>query len=1437
MGSTAAAGPRVGAVPTGQGTGSPGADPWHEALRGVVGSAVDDPAVAGEAVRRLRAGLLTVRDMRLVLLGAVRLPGWRPVRRAVIDVLADDAEQARHVLVTHTQVEVLPPPRYAEVPPEHGGTGAAFAAVVGPVGEQVTGPARRARTGRGAKDRAALALLAGLAGVEPPDREPDGGGAAGRPVLPGMLTEVFEHRLLRALSAGRGPGPELAEEALRRAGSGRLRHRDLYLLLLAARGEEWTEVRTAALRRAAAMPPAPARLLHWYAAQQGAGDGGGEGHGLFYEEQAADGAGGRHRVRARLRAERTWTGPERAARSRGTAKHYACCALLAELAGLPEPAPQVEDGRAEAVRITVPAQGQDPVKTLNKHYQREAITRPESTLRVLGPRVECTYRCRHRDSDLRVQATAVGPDKNAARGAAALKLLRKLASVDAAEGAGTVGGAAAPGALGDPDVLGSARHGAEGSRSAGAGSVATPVAPSPIRLREAVAAGRAVSFVPARGAGPAAWWVRDGGSRSRVLPGTGRYVPLAEGLPAVHRAGEGADPTALFWQRAVHIALQLVRARLVRPALDERGYAVWRVSPVPVEAEGALTALAAAAPPGAVLPGAVVPGDAPSDPGAAARQALLACCDAVADALVRTPAAVLCGTGPWTASAPGPVAPGARDAVGGWLDDVEDLVDNGPAPRLILRIRPPDDEQAAAGRLTADLHLAPADTASAGPLPDGPDGPGEVAAARVWSGAARVGGEGADTVRPRVRRVLRRAARLHPDLDPLASMAGEGHPRQCVLHSRAIVALLEREAGLAAAGVRVVWPERLRTALSAAAVVGTPDGEEEAGPVRTTGSAGSARSAGPAGERSRFGVTALLDFRWQVALDGSDLSEEEMDALAEAARPLVRIRGEWVLADPVLRRRARHRLLGRLPGTQALTAALSGTVAVDGDTVACRPAGPLADMIGVLRQGEHHPEAVPAPAGLTAALRGYQHRALTWLAHTTRLGFGALLADDMGLGKTLTTLAFALHHQRRGSGPTLVVCPASLVATWCREAARFAPRLPVVAYHGADRTLEAVTATTLVVTTYDLLRRDPGHLAERHWGLVVADEAQHAKNPASTTARRLRALPSTTRLALTGTPVENNLSELWALLDWTNPGLFGPLTAFRSRWANAAEKNPDGVEAAALGRVVAPFLLRRRKTDPGIAPDLPAKIDRPCPVRLTTEQAGLYEAVVRETLRQIRDARGIERNGLVFRLLTALKQITNHPAHYLREQPPAGGESAAFTARSAKTAALVDLLETIRAREEAVLVFTGYVAMGRLLTALLTHLGHDPLFLHGATPLAERTRGVDAFQAGRHPVLVLSLKAAGTGLTLTRAAHVVHYDRSWNAAVEDQATDRAHRIGQHRTVTVHRLITRHTVEDRIDELLTRKRALASAVLTGGDRALTRLTDRELADLVALGEPR
>ncbi|MER5402782.1 DEAD/DEAH box helicase [Streptomyces sp. NPDC002599] len=1401
------------APPSGQDVAALDTEEWHQALKDLAGSASYDAALARDAVRRCQAGLLSVSDVRLLLLVTGTAPGWAPVRRAVIEVLAQDPETARQVLVAHTQTEVWPPPRFEE-PAQGGAAGdVTLTAVIGPAGHHVTGPARRARTSRDAKNQAALALLARLAGVPMPGEEPADGHEAERLVLPGMPSEVFQHRLSTALKAGENPEAELEEEALLRARTGRLRHRDMHALILATPGPAWTRMRSAALERAAALPPTPATLLHWHAEEHG------QEHGLSFEE-VPDPDPDRFRVRALLQAGRTWTGPLRGPFSRKTARHYAACALLAQLADLPEPAVQIKDKPAQTQQITIPQQGQDPVKHLNKHHQREAITRPQSQLRQLGSRVECTYSCRHTKSGTKVTATGAGLDKVAARRAAALKLLRKLRSLDTAPPAAPAPAAVAPAhppagpAQQEPDA-------------ALPGPLVRPSLAvddwsAQALLLAALTAGCPVTFVPAGPGRAAVWWVQDTGRESLPMTGLfapltpghspagapGWWAPLTDGLHALRRADTDTHATAVFWQRALHIALQLIRAQLIYPALDDGDRATWRVGPLPAPAQDALTALAAAAPPGVVAEG---------DP---VDQVLAACCDAVADALVRTPAAAVFGTSPWTAPEGQPVAAEAREEVRRWLDQVEDLADGGPAPVLILRVQQPSDDQAAAGRLTADLYLAPADT---GP---GSDPAAEVPAERVWSGAARLGGEDAGSVRPRVRRALRRAGRICPALTVLGV---QSDPQRFTLHAGAIEALLEQEAQLAQTGLQVVWPERLRTALQTAAVIGTdPTTDPTTGP-----------GAGPmaVGERTRFSVTALLDFRWQVALEGVELSEEEMNALAEAARPLVRVRGRWVLADPLLRSRARHRLLGRLPGTQALTAALTGTLTVADTLVPCRAAGALAEVMGVLSHGEHHPGTVSAPNELRASLRGYQERALTWLAHTTALGFGAVLADDMGLGKTLTALAFTLHHQQRTPGPTLVICPASLVTNWRREAARFAPSLPVVDYHGPHRTLDAVTDTTMVITTYGILLRDQALLAARHWSLVIADEAQNAKNPTSATARQLRAVPCTTRLALTGTPVENNLSELWTLLDWVNPALFGTLRTFRARWASAAEKDPASPQARELNQMISPFLLRRRKTDPGIAPELPAKISQRRVVQLTTEQTALYEAVVRETLEQVRSHTGTARNGLVFKLLTALKQITNHPAHYLREQPPptpTRGDTEEFTARSAKATALIELLATIRMRGEAALIFSSFVSMGHLLTAHLTALGHNPHFLHGATPLAERQRMVDAFQAGRHPVMILSLKAAGTGLNLTRAAHVIHYDRPWNAAVEEQASDRAHRLGQHKTVTVHRLITEHTVEDRIDELLAHKRALQDAVLTGGDQALTQLTDRELTDLVSLG---
>ena len=415
-----------------------------------------------------------------------------------------------------------------------------------------------------------------------------------------------------------------------------------------------------------------------------------------------------------------------------------------------------------------------------------------------------------------------------------------------------------------------------------------------------------------------------------------------------------------------------------------------------------------------------------------------------------------------------------------------------------------------------------------------------------------------------------------------------------------------------------------------------------------------------------------------------------------------------------------------------------------------------------------------------------------------------------------------------------MVCPASLLGNWEAEIARFAPGTPVRRFHGGARSVEGVEGG-FVLTTYGTLRSDgaatggPGpRLRDVDWGLVVADEAQHVKNPASSTARALRAIPGTARVALTGTPVENNLTELWAILDWAIPGLLGSRNAFRKVWAAPIESGVHEAKTRQFADLVGPFVLRRKKSDPGIAPELPPKTETDHPLGLTREQAVLYEAFVRDTMERIERADEDSRRGLVLSLLTGLKQICNHPAHFLKQSG-----AVRLTGRSHKLDLLDELLTTILAEGGAALVFTQYVAMARLLEAHLDRRGMTHQFLHGGTPVRGRDAMVRAFQAGEVPVFLLSLKAGGTGLNLTRADHVIHVDRWWNPAVEDQATDRAYRIGQDKPVQVHRMVTRGTIEQRIAELLTRKRALADAVLTRGETALTELGDDELRELVTL----
>jgi superfamily II DNA or RNA helicase len=685
-------------------------------------------------------------------------------------------------------------------------------------------------------------------------------------------------------------------------------------------------------------------------------------------------------------------------------------------------------------------------------------------------------------------------------------------------------------------------------------------------------------------------------------------------------------------------------------------------------------------------------------------------------------------------------------------------------------------------------------------------------AAMLWLGDPAEHGFG-ERARTHATIALRAAADAWPVLDRLLDLRV---PDEITLDTDELVSLLEDGVGaLKDRGVDVLWPRSLGRDLTATTVLDrTPSGPREE-PLVT----------------GLLNQEALFSFNWQIAIHGDPLTVEEMDQLARSAAPILRLRGSWTVVDPAMARKARKRLVRTVKPAEAVAAALTGTVQVAG------PGGQQseeqvivgASLLTVREQllTAATREPVDPPVALRATLRDYQRHGLTWLADMTSLGLGACLADDMGLGKTVTLIALHLHRRELGAtGPTLVVCPASLLGNWEDEVHRFAPGVPVVRFHGGARDLSAA-GDGFVLTTYGTMRRDAETLAATAWDTVVADEAQHVKNPRTSTARALRSIPSTARVALTGTPVENDLTELWAILDWATPGLLGSRNAFRKVWAAPIESGLEPTKARQFADLIGPFLLRRRKSDPGIAPELPAKTETDHPLRLTREQVVLYESFVRDTMERIERADEDARRGLVLMLLTGLKQICNHPAHFLKQA------AVRLSGRSEKVDLLDELLGTVLAEDGAALVFTQYVAMARLLESHLTRAGVPHLFLHGGTPVRERESMVKRFQAGEVPVFLLSLKAGGTGLNLTRADHVVHVDRWWNPAVEEQATDRAYRIGQTRPVQVHRMITRGTIEEKIAELLTRKRALADAVLANGEGALTELSNDELRDFVSL----
>jgi SNF2 family DNA or RNA helicase len=597
---------------------------------------------------------------------------------------------------------------------------------------------------------------------------------------------------------------------------------------------------------------------------------------------------------------------------------------------------------------------------------------------------------------------------------------------------------------------------------------------------------------------------------------------------------------------------------------------------------------------------------------------------------------------------------------------------------------------------------------------------------------------------------------------------------------------------------------------------------------------GSAKSAG-------LGLETLIDYQWELALGEEPLTAEEMAELARLKIPLVRLRGQWVELDPQALARGLDFLERRGAGTMPASEALRVGLGLADEPVPDLPVTGVqaTDWLGDLLsdQAERRLEPMSTPVGFAGQLRPYQERGLAWLAFLGSLGLGACLADDMGLGKTVQLLALLVAERTQAGGgrprPTLLVCPMSVVGNWQREAERFAPDLAVHVHHGAERLAgeeltRAVASANLVLTTYGLAVRDQEALAAIDWGRVVLDEAQNIKNAAAKQARAVRALTAGQRVALSGTPVENRLAELWSIMEFLNPDLLGSAGAFRSRYAVPIERDGDRQAATQLRRATQPFLLRRLKTDRSIIADLPAKLEMKLLCNLTAEQASLYQAVVDDMLARIEESEGIERKGLVLATMSKLKQVCNHPAQLLRDGSRLPG-------RSGKLARLEEILEEVLAGGDKALCFTQFAELGELLRAHLNgRFGREVLFLHGGTTRRQRDAMVARFQDEPEPALfVVSLKAGGTGLNLTAANHVIHFDRWWNPAVEEQATDRVFRIGQRKDVQVRKLVCIGTLEERIDALIEEKKALAELVVGSGEGWLTELSTEQLRELVAL----
>ncbi|MBD0381989.1 DEAD/DEAH box helicase [Paenibacillus sedimenti] len=764
-----------------------------------------------------------------------------------------------------------------------------------------------------------------------------------------------------------------------------------------------------------------------------------------------------------------------------------------------------------------------------------------------------------------------------------------------------------------------------------------------------------------------------------------------------------------------------------------------------------------------------------------------------------------------------------------WLDEEDWLVaigwsqDRTPM-RSCLQLVEPDPAQGHGWQLRIVLQDRLSPDVLRTVTPDGVPVPGELPLPEAWQ--------------PELGRVQRDAAkwvRILPWLD-----AAEGSLRQTLTEEEAWRFLAEGSVRLVEAGTSVFLPawwdriRKLRPKLRA----------------KIKSSVGS-------GRETMFGLSQLMQFDWKLAVGDIELTEEEFRQLLEEKRKLIQIRGNWIQLDPQFMAQV-EQIMKQVAKKKGLSFRDVLELHFAGDAAGLLPAEDdpdalryldmevelneqLRHMIDQLTLAESIPIVQP-PASFHGSLRHYQVDGISWLLFLRRFGLGGCLADDMGLGKTIQWITYLLtvKEQEQPDTPSLLICPTSVLGNWQMELKRFAPSLKVHLHYGPQRLKgpafkENVGSADLVLTSYTLSHLDEAELSSVAWNSICLDEAQNIKNAYTKQASAIRRLDGYHRIALTGTPIENRLTELWSIFDFANPGYLGTIREFTHRYVNAIEKTQDNEIIGKVQKLIRPFLLRRVKKDPAIQLDLPEKNESKTFISLTAEQGSLYENYIQDMFERLDKLSAMERRGLILAALTKLKQVCNHPALLLKE-----GLNAPWSGRSNKLERLLEMVQELRQEGDKCLIFTQFVETGNLLKHVLQQeLGEPVLFLHGSTSKTARDEMIAHFQDVSQPVeeqrsvFILSLKAGGIGLNLTAANHVFHYDRWWNPAVENQATDRAFRIGQTRHVQVHKFVTLGTLEERIDEMIERKLGLSQQIVGTGENWITELSTDELRDLFSL----